>query len=395
MSEIRDSSNQPIYSTEGFEFGSNSPYKRIVAKAGTNVLTGGTEHLDKSVITQLVSQVVELHQHGVQVIVVTSGAVASGRQLLEQVHTGKRDEPSRQVQAAVGQSRLMHAYEVGFDLYGVATAQALVSRGDLDDRMGYLNVRNTLLELLDLRVVPIVNENDVVAVEELMGETFGDNDALSAMIANLVDADLLVLLTDTEGLHTSDPDQDPTATLIKRVERVDAKIEALAGNYSYSRGRGGMPTKLQAAKLANSFGVAVVIADGRKSDTLLQASRGQDVGTLFVPTSPKVESRKRWMLSGLSTRGGISIDMGAADALRRESSSLLPAGIQKVDGEFQRGDIVAISDVVGARVSCGITNYSSWEIDIIKGAQSDHIEERLGYQYGQEVVHRNNMVLTE
>ena len=156
-----------------------------------------------------------------------------------------------------------------------------------------------------------------------------------------------------------------------------------------------MPTKLQAAKLANSFGVTVVIADGRKPGTLLQASRGQNIGTLFVPTSPKMESRKRWMLSGLSTRGEISIDRGAADALRRESSSLLPAGIQKVEGEFQRGDIVAISEMIGTRVACGITNYSSWEINIIKGVQSGHIEEKLGYEYGQEVVHRNNMVLVE
>lgn len=392
MSEIRDSSKRPIHSTEG---AANTPYRRIVSKAGTNVLTGGTEHLDKSMITQLASQVVELHQQGVQVIIVTSGAVASGRQLLDQIHPDKRDQSSRQAQAAVGQSRLMRAYEAAFDLHGVVIAQALVSRGDLDDRMGYLNVRNTLLELLDLGVVPIVNENDVVAVEELVGEAFGDNDALSAMIANLVDADLLVLLTDTAGLHTSDPEQDSTATLIKRVDRVDAKIEALAGSYSYSRGRGGMPTKLQAAKLANSFGVTVVIADGRKPGTLLQASRGQNIGTLFVPTSPKMESRKRWMLSGLSTRGEISIDRGAADALRRESSSLLPAGIQKVEGEFQRGDIVAISEMIGARVACGITNYSSWEINIIKGVQSGHIEEKLGYEYGQEVVHRNNMVLVE
>ena len=367
-------------------------YRRVVVKAGTNVLTGDADHLDQEMMASLVDQIAHLRQQGGEVILVTSGAVAAGRHVLK-LAKERKDIPFRQVLASVGQSRLMGVYEELFGKHAITVAQALVTRGDLSDRLGYLNVRNTLLALLELRVVPVINENDVIAVEELGGEVFGDNDNLSAMVANLVDADLLVMLTDTQGLYTADPDVDPEATLVRRVERIDATIEALAGTHADPQSRGGMLTKLQAARLATASGVAVVIADGRQPGILARIVAGEEVGTLFTPTASKMESRKRWMLSDLSTRGEILVDQGAAEALRHHNSSLLPAGVQGVNGAFQRGDIVSITTPDGTRVACGITNYPSQDIEAIKGLRSDRIEAALGYQYGQEVVHRNNLVL--
>jgi glutamate 5-kinase len=366
-------------------------YKRIVVKAGTSVLTGGTERLDLEVMASLVGQMARLHSAGAELILVTSGAIASGRHALG-VSVERKGIPFRQVLAAVGQGRLMHTYEQLFQWYDIAIAQALLTRNDLSDRLGYLNVRNTLLALLELGVVPVVNENDVVAVEEI-GEVFGDNDRLSALVANLVDADLLVILTDTEGLYTADPRLDPKATLIRRVERIDASIEALAGRHRNPFSRGGMPTKLEAARLATASGVAVVICYGREKDVIVRLACGEEIGTFFTPSASKMESRKRWMLSGLSTRGEILVDGGAARALREQNRSLLPAGVRDVRGDFQRGDAVYIVDPQGERVACGITNYSSGDIARIKGCRSDRILGILGYHYGEEVVHRNNLVL--
>ena len=366
-------------------------YKRLVVKAGTNVLTGGTEHLDRGVMSGLVAQIARLHGFGAEVIVVTSGAIAAGRDTLG-VSRERRDIPFRQVLAAVGQSQLMHSYEQLFAQHGISVAQALLTWKDLSDRQGYLNVRNTLLALLDLGVVPVLNENDVVAVDE-MGEAFGDNDKLSALVANLVDADLLAVLTDTDGLYTADPRIDPGATLIRRVEKVEPDIEALAGKRRNPQARGGMPTKLEAARLVTSSGIAMVICNGLEKDILLRLAQGEEPGTLFVPTASKMESRKRWMLSGLSTRGEIRVDQGAALALLNQNRSLLPAGVKGVEGEFQRGDIVYIWGEETQKVACGIVNYSSADIASIKGARSDRIMSILGYHYGEEVVHRNNMVL--
>ncbi len=366
-------------------------YKRVVVKGGTSVLTGGSDRLDMEVMSGLTGQIAALLCSGAEVILVTSGAVAAGRQTLGAA-AERKDIPFRQVLAAVGQSRLMHVYQQLFEPHNIMVAQALLTWKDLSDRQGYLNVRNTLLALLELRVVPVLNENDVVAVDE-MGEVFGDNDKLSALVANLVDADLLAILTDTGGLFTADPSIDPGAQLIRRVEKVDHAMEALAGKQHSPHTRGGMPTKLDAARLAAASGITTVVCNGRDRDVLLRLARGEELGTLFPPTASRMESRKRWMLSGLSTRGKLLVDQGAATALGEQNRSLLPAGVKGVEGEFQRGDTVYIIGPEEERLACGIVNYSSVDIARIKGSRSDRIPAVLGYHFGEEVVHRNNMVL--
>jgi glutamate 5-kinase len=368
------------------------PYRRVVAKFGTSLLTGGSDRLDLEVMADLAEQAARLHHQGLEIIVVTSGAVAAGRHKLG-LRKERRDIPFKQVLASAGQSRLMQTYEELFGRHNVLVAQALLTRTDLSDRSGYLNARNTLLALLELRVIPIVNENDVVAVEELDGATFGDNDSLSAMVANLVDADLLVILTDTIGLCTADPRRHPDAQLIPRVERIDASIECLAQDSAGNMGTGGMATKIEAARLATASGVAVVVAHGQEPDVLPRLASGEAIGTLFSPSTSKMESRKRWMLSGLSQKGKLILDPGAVVALKRQKRSLLPAGVRGVEGSFQRGDIVSLSDGEGNHLGCGITNYGSGDIEKIKGAHSGAISSLLGYEYGAEVVHRNNLVM--
>ena len=368
------------------------PYHRIVAKFGTSLLTGGSDRLNRDIMSSLVSQVAQLHKQGLEMIIVSSGAIASGRHKLGLTKQIK-GIPFKQVLASVGQHRLMSLYEQLFSQYNITVAQALLAKADLLDRAGYLNARNTLLALLELRVLCIVNENDVVAVDEIQEAIFGDNDNLSAMVANLIDADLLLILTDAAGLYTADPYHDPHAQLISQVERIDSEIERLAADTPGSLGAGGMITKLEAAKLATSSGVMVVIADGREPDVILRLANGEAIGTRFLPTTSKLESRKRWMLSGLSTKGKLVVDSGAALALRKQKRSLLAAGIGNIEGEFQRGDIVNIYDAEGSRLGCGITNYSSADINVIKGAHSKKIAALLGYDYGSEVVHRNNLVV--
>ena len=370
------------------------PYARVVAKLGTNLLTGGGEGLDLAMMGSLAGQIAELHRQGVQVLVVTSGAIAAGREALG-LSRVRKDIPFKQVLAAVGQGRLMHHYQEIFEPHGIQVAQALIANSDLDDREGYLNVRNTLEGLLGLGVVPVINENDVVAVEEIGPVVFDDNDRLSAMVANLVDADLLVLLSDIDGLYTSDPRRNPYAELLPRVERIDQGIEKLAGGAGSRRGRGGMVTKIQAAKAATSSGVTAVIANGRVPDVLARLAQGEAIGTLFEPTATKLDSRRRWMLTGIGSRGRIMIDKGAARALTADHRSLLPAGIRGLEGEFGRGDLVEIHDEAGAAVGCGLTNYSAAELSKIKGARSTDLERLLGYRYGDEVVHRNDLVLFE
>jgi glutamate 5-kinase len=366
-------------------------YRRIVAKFGTNVLTAGTDRLDANLMAALAAEVAALHRAGADVIIVTSGAIAAGRHRLGLARE-RKDIPFRQVLAAVGQSDLMQAYQELFAEHGVTIAQTLLTRRDLADRVGYLNARNTLLAMLELRVIPIVNENDVVAVEEIEGAKIGDNDNLSAYVANLIDADLLAILTDTGGLYTADPRTDPAAELIPRVDRIDARIEALAGG-TRGHGVGGMTTKLQAARLATGGGADVYIAPGHEPDTLTRLAHGEAVGTCFPAGVNRMESRKRWMLAALSVKGDIVVDDGAAKVLRERKTSLLPAGVREVEGAFQRGETVAVVDSKGRRIACGITNYSSDEILRIRGLRSDRIEEVLGHHYGSEVLHRNNMVL--
>jgi len=368
------------------------PYKRMVAKLGTSLLTGGSDRLNQEIMSRLVAQMAQLQGQGLELLVVSSGAIAAGRSKLGQVEE-RRGIPFKQVLASVGQGRLMNAYEQLFAEHDITVAQALLTKTDLANRSGYLNARNTLLALLELRVVCIVNENDVVAVDELQEAKFGDNDNLSAMVANLVDADLLLLLTDTIGLCTADPERNSNAQLISLVKRIDSEIERLAAGTADTLGTGGMTTKIEAAKLATTSGVTVIIADGREADVILRLAAGEAIGTRFLPIKSRVESRKRWMLSGLRTRGKLIVDAGAALALRKQKRSLLAAGVVQSEGDFQRGDIVNIYDQQGVRLGCGITNYSSTDIEAIKGAHSEKIVALLGYDYGSEVVHRNNLVV--
>ena len=367
-------------------------YRRIVVKAGTGALTGPSG-LDSEVMADLVRQVCQVRDASGEVLLVTSGAIAAGRSALGQNREEMgHDISSRQVFAAVGQSRLMHTYQEMFATHGAQVAQTLLTIADLSDRQSYLNVGNTLQRLLELGVVPVVNENDVVAVDEI-GEVFGDNDRLSALVANLVDADLLVVLTDTDGLYSADPRTDPSATLIAEVDRVNASIESLAGEGLHPWARGGMATKLEAAKLVTASGIPMVMCHGRAEDAVLHAARGEAVGTFFKPADSKMEARKRWMLSGISQRGKIVVDTGAAGALVKDHRSLLPAGIQSVEGDFSRGESIYVVDPKGVKIACGIANYAARDIGKIQGLRSDRIEETLGYHYGQEVVHRNNLVL--
>lgn len=370
------------------------PYHRIVVKFGTRLLTGGSDHLNQEIMSNLVAQVARLHKQGRQPIIVSSGAIASGRHKLGLTRKIK-GIPFKQVLASVGQSRLMNVYEQLFAQLNITVAQALLTKADLSDRAGYLNARNTLLALMELRVVCIVNENDVVAIDEIQEAKFGDNDNLSAMVANLADADLLMILTDIAGLYTADPHRDPKAHPIPQVTKIDAKILRLAASTMDSIGTGGMITKIEAAKLATASGVNVVIADGREPDVILRLASGESIGTHFLPSTSKLESRKRWMLSGLGTKGNLVIDAGAALALRKQNRSLLSAGIMKIEGKFERGDIVAIYDTEGTHLGCGITNYSSGDISIIKGAHSRKIASLLSFDYGPEVVHRNNLAFLE
>ena len=387
------SQRNPVPISETATSRDDSPsYNRIVAKAGTSLLTSGTDRLNLEVMETLVRQIAQLHLRGVEVILVSSGAVAAGRHVLGFPRDAK-NVPLRQTLAAVGQSHLMHAYEQLFGQHDIPVAQALLSRRDLTDRLGYLNVRNTLLALLEHRVVPIINENDVVAVEELTGDVFGDNDNLSAMVANLVDADLLVMLGEIEGLFTADPNLDPNARLIPTVEQLTDDLEGVGGPSWGNRGQGGMATKLEAARLATASGVNVVIAGGMERDVLTRLAEGESIGTHFPSAGTKIESRKRWMLSGLSTKGEILVDDGAAQAVCLQSRSLLPAGVTEVRGSFKRGDIVSILSPREGQIACGISNYGSDELDVIKGHRSDRIADLLGHHYGDEVAHRNNMVV--
>ena len=380
----------------------DSRWRRVVVKFGTKLLCGGGERLDAAVMADLVRQVAALRGAGTQVAVVTSGAVAAGR---DRLGSGPaEDVEERQVLAAVGQSHLMERYNAVLAAHDLIAAQALLTRADLTDRAGYLNARNTLDRLLRAGVVPVINENDVVAEEELRGGAFGENDSLSALVATLVDADLLVLLSDVAGLYERDPRVHPEARLIGEVRDVRAALQAAGGGGSAvgPRGRGGMRAKVEAAGRAASAGTTVVIAHGQEHDALLRVARGEALGTRFPARTGQIESRKRWLLSGAaapasSVRGGVGgaivVDRGAARALQRDGRSLLPAGVAAVRGRFDRGDVVEVVDESGGRLAVGISNYAAADIERIQGRQSGEITGTLGTNYGEEVIHRNNLAL--
>jgi glutamate 5-kinase len=372
-------------------------HKRLVVKVGTNTLTGGEDHLSRSQMSVVARQIAQLVKDGHQVTLVSSGAIVAGRDALRTADgkssaatAGRRkDIPFKQVLAAVGQAKLMQTWDDLFAREDIVIAQTLLTRGDLADRQGYLNARNTLLALLERKVVPVVNENDVVATEEIR---IGDNDNLSALVANLIDADLLILLTDQAGLYTADPRRSDSATLIAEVPVISDEIVALAEGAGTVRGTGGMLTKIQAARLATESGVTVLVAGGATENVLVKAVKGEPVGTRFPSNRTRMESRKRWILSGLAGKAAAHIDAGAASAMGR-GRSLLPAGVVRVKGPFDRGDSVNIVGPEGKPIGCGVANYSSTDLDRIKGCRSAQIAEILGFHFGDEVIHRNNVVM--
>ena len=369
---------------------------RLVVKVGTAVLTGGGRALDAARMRDLARQIAALRDAGHEVLLVSSGAIAAGRERLP-LDGARRDIPAKQMLAAIGQHRLMQTWDALFAERDVIVAQTLLTKLDLRDRQGYLNARNTLIGLVEHKVLPIVNENDVVRVDEIHvggdNRLFGDNDNLAAMVANLVDAHLFVNLTNTGGLYTADPRVVGDAELLSEVPRITRAIEALAGGAGTDQGTGGMRTKIEAAKLATASGIAVVIAPGSEPDVLVRLAAGERIGTRFGPAVTRRESRQRWILSALTTRAALHVDAGAAEAIRRRGRSLLAAGVRSVAGRFGRGDPVAVIDPDGERIACGLANYAAPDVEQIKGQHSKEIGARLGYAYGQEVIHRNNLVV--
>lgn len=363
---------------------------RIVIKLGTSTLTGGTPYLAPPVLIDIARQVQILQAAGHQVILVSSGAIASGREKLGFPQLPK-DIPAKQMLAAIGQPRLMALYEQLFGHYGLMVAQVLLTRSDLSSRSQYLNARNTLLALLDHNLIAIVNENDTIAVEEIR---VGDNDNLSALVANLVDADWLILLTDQAGLYTADPRTTPNSQLVTEVNtaHIPDQLWKAAGGSGSGLGTGGMVTKLQAADMARRAGVTCVIASGKEADVLVRLINGEKLGTRFLPVVTALESRKRYILSARKAPGLVKVDEGAAKALKR-GGSLLPVGVAAVSGKFERGDTVRVVDPMEREVARGIINYSNVDLSRLLGRPSDEIETILGYNFGDEAIHRNNLVL--
>ena len=368
---------------------SSGPYRRIVLKLGTGVLTAGTTQINRPRLIDFVRQCAVLHKAGLDIIIVSSGAMAAGRE-----HLGfpalPPNVPAKQMISAVGQPWLMTIYQQYFEIYGIHVGQMLLTRADLQERRRYLNALHTLSALLEHGIIPIINENDTVTAEEIR---VGDNDNLSAMVATLAEADLLILLTDQPGLFTADPRVDPNAKLITDVAKIDEAILASAGGSTTGLGTGGMATKLQAAETATRGGATVFIAAGSVSDVLLRLAGGELVGTRFQPGASRLESRKRWLLAGYTGSGHLVVDGGAATALLHNGSSLLPIGISAVTGDFQRGDTISIHSPKGRELARGLTNYPADEVRRIRGRHSSEIEAILGYEYGEEVIHRNDLIL--
>lgn len=366
------------------------PNQCIVVKLGTSVLTAGTRRLSRRRMLEIVRQVARLYEEGNQMVIVSSGAIAAGREALN-YPTLNNAVAAKQMLAAVGQGRLIQIYTELFSLFEINVGQVLLTRGDLNHRTRYLNARDTLLTLLAQRIVPIINENDTVATEEIR---VGDNDNLSALVANLIDADLLMLLTDQLGLYDADPRSNPTARLISFVPRIDESIFALAGGTSTGLGTGGMITKLQAARLAGQSGTMTVIASGGLPDVLLDIVAGKPIGTTFAPQVNGRESRQRWLLSE-KPQGRLLVDAGAAERVRSGGASLLPVGITAAEGEFERGASVQVIAPGGVALAVGVTNYASAEIRLILGRKSTEIAAILGYTYGDEAIHRDDLVVLQ
>jgi len=363
--------------------------RRVVIKVGSAVLTAGGAGLDRGRIEALAADMAAVGE-GRELVLVSSGAIAAGFAKLGLTHERKRAPlPLKQAAAAVGQSALMWAYESAFAQHDLKVAQVLLTADDLASRSRFLNARGTMAALLDQRVVPIVNENDTVAVDEIK---FGDNDNLSAMITHLVDADLLIILSDIDGLYSADPKQHPDARLIPLVEKTSAEVEKLGGGAS-SVGTGGMRSKLMAARKVTQRGVPMVVASGRRERVLTELFAGVELGTLFLPQARRAESRKHWIAHIAAPRGTVRVDAGAVAALVQRQKSLLPGGVVAVDGSFKMGDCVTCVDPAGQAFARGLIRYSAAELGRIKGLKTSQIEGVLGYKDYDEVIHRDDLVL--
>ncbi len=363
--------------------------KRVVVKVGSAVLTTG-KGMNLEVIDNLAQEVSFLHNSEREVIVISSGAVAAGRKKIELPDDTELSIKEKQALASIGQSSLMHLYDTAFSRHNKNIAQILLTHSDLANRDRYLNVRNTILTLFKLGVIPIINENDTVSVEELR---FGDNDNLGALISNLIEADMFICLTDVVGLYNGNPASDPTAQPIYTVTEVTPEIETMAGNVKSSLGTGGMHTKILAAKKVSAGGGSCFIGPGRTRGILQQLFSGEMVGTFFLPKKERMQSRKQWIAHVLKPAGSITIDAGACHAVSKQGKSLLPSGIIKVNGSFGIGEAVNCLDRDNSKIAVGLVNYTSEDINRIRGVHSDAISKILGYKDSDEVMHRDNLVL--
>jgi len=363
--------------------------RRIVVKVGSSILASVEKGLHYEVFSHLTKEISDLKRQGYEIVLVSSGAIAAGMEKL-----GYKTRPQaitqKQATAAVGQTRLMNIYENYFSHFQQMVAQVLLTHDDLSRRRRFLNARNTLLTLLELGIIPIINENDTVAVDEIK---FGDNDNLSALITNLIGADLLIILTDIEGLCDSDPRVNPNARCIPLVEEIDVDMGGIVGGTKSETSVGGMISKIQAARKASRFGIPTVVARGTKEGVLHQILKGKEIGTLILPKGEALSSRKHWIAFNPKPKGEVMVDDGAKKAIVQKGKSLLPSGVVKIRGSFDRGDLVTCQGPRGKEFARGLVNYSATELEKIKGLRSDQIESTLGYKYSDEVIHRDDLVV--
>ncbi len=367
-----------------------SKARRVVIKVGSAVLTSSGGGLDQKRIEQLAKELVSIMDARREVVLVSSGAIAAGLAKLGLKKTKGMPLPLKQAAAAVGQSGLMWMYEKTFGAHGKKVAQVLLTREDLSNRSRFLNARNTLQTLLEYGVIPIINENDTVAVDEIK---FGDNDNLSGMVVQLIDADVLVILSDIDGLYTADPRLHPDAQFIPLVEKITAEMERGAGDALSGVGTGGMRSKIMAAKKVGAYGAPMVILNGKKNGLLAALFEGRETGTLFLPRPEKMDSRKHWIAYTAASKGGIVVDDGGREALVHKGKSLLPGGVVSVEGPFKVGDCVNCLDLRGAVFARGLVKYSSEELDRIRGLKTSQIEPVLGHKDYDEVIHRDDLVI--
>ncbi|MFC2749870.1 MAG: glutamate 5-kinase [Campylobacter sp.] len=364
--------------------------KRIVVKIGTSTLANADGSLNEDKIKQIVANLSELNENA-EVVFVTSGAVGAGMGQMKFAHKPK-SIVEKQALAAIGQVSLIHLYQILFWAHGKTIAQLLLTKDDFSDRRRYLNMRSVLRSLLAKKIIPVINENDPVVGEGIKGVKVGDNDTLSALVAGLIEADLLVILTDIDGLYDKNPSVFADAKFINLVENLDDGIRAAAGAEGSKFGTGGMRTKITAAEMATKNGTHLIIANGADPRNIVRAAQGCEVGTLFLAGKNRINSRKYWLAYSAADKGSVTIDAGAAKALK-EGKSLLAVGIREVAGEFERGETLAIKDASGQALARGITNYSSAELSLIKGRKSEEIEAALGYKYEDEALHIDNIAL--